>query len=227
MFLKICSIALCFALGMTLSAAGNITCTHNRITFPAKSILLQKQGNVILMGKDLYMNTSLNVGTRSGYNVFGSKAVNGIFSNPVKGLWEYKGNFPENTDGRKLEVSQSVEVTPMGTVEFSFQWKAGNARNLTDLFFMVSFPIKHFAGKKILVDQQAVPVADVTKYGFFRKNSSQNSTITFYAWEEAKSFSIQTEGPVRILLQSIKNKNVIVRFYPDPASGNMKLIFKF
>ncbi|MBR2353333.1 MAG: hypothetical protein IKA76_02380 [Clostridia bacterium] len=58
-----------------------------------------------------------------------------------------------------MEVSQSVEVTPMGTVEFSFQWKAGNARNLTDLFFMVSFPIKHFAGKKILVDQQAVPVS--------------------------------------------------------------------
>ena len=226
MFLKICSIALCFALGMTRSAAGNITCTHNRITFPAKSILLQKQGNVILMGKDLYMNTNLNVGTRSGYNVFGSKAVNGKFSNPAKGLWEYKGNFPENTDGRKMEVSQSVEVTPMGTVELTFSWKPSDVKNVKDLFFLASFPIRHFTGRSITVNQQQVPVADITKYGFYNGKKQKNNTVLLYDWDNKRSYSIQSEGNVRVLLQSIKGKNVMIRFYPEVSEGEMKLIFK-
>lgn len=202
-----------------------LVCTHNRISSVNKSLLIQNKGTVILQGKGLYMSGSLNAGTKAGYFSFASQKTKSTFSKPEQTFFLHKGTFPEHPDGRSMPVTQSVATTPMGTVELTLKWEPSDVKNLNDFFYIFTFPMKHLKDRYIIANGKKVPVKDITKYGFFNEKRKTPAALSFCDWSANNSFSIQSEAPIRVLIQSIKGKSVMVRFYPDVKSRQMKLIF--
>lgn len=213
-------------LGSVMLNAADFVSTHNSIQCGKKQMRFLPKGTTLLQGPKCFLSGSLNIGTKGGYFSFGSAGINGKFDNPEKGFWEYSGSFPEDRNNTKMELKQSFELTPLGSIEAVFKWKASNPNNLTDTFYIVYLPIAHFQGKSILFNGQEIPVSNITKYGFFSQKMVKNPELTFYHWDKDKKFIIQGEGNITIVFQSIKDKNVMVRFYPQPADGTMKLIWK-
>ena len=216
--------ALCLC-SVILNAA-EFTCSHNSIQYGKKQMRFQPQGTMFLQEPNASLSASLNVGTKGGYFSFGSPAVKGKFGNPGKGFWEYSGNFPEDRNNTRMEVKQTIELTPFGNIETNFTWKAANPKNITDLFYIIYLPVKLFQGKSILFNGKEIPVSNITKYGFFVARLAENPELTFYHWDPDKKIRLQGDGKITVVFQSIKDKNVMVRFYPQPAGGTMKLIWE-
>ena len=214
-----------FLCSVILNAA-EFTCTHNSIQYGKKQMRFLKSGTTLLQGPKCFLSGALTIGTKGGYFSFGSAGVNGKFDNPEKCFWEYSGSFPEDRNNAKMELKQSFELTPHGSIESVFTWKISNPKNLTDTFYIVYLPIAQFQGKSILFNGKEIPIANITKYGFFQESNAENPELVFYHWDKDRKISIQGEGKMRIVFQSVQDKNVMVRFYPKPADGTMKLIWR-
>lgn len=211
---------------MVLNAA-EFTGGHDSIQCGEKKMRFLKQGTTVLMHRSKgFLTGSLTVGTKGGYFTFGSAGANGKFTNPEKDFWEYSGSFPEDRKNTRMKVKLNFELTPHGSIESNLSWTISDPKNLKDTFYSVSVPMANFQGKSILLSGKEVPIANITKYGFFQANDLENPELVLYHWDKDRKISIQGEGKIRIVFQSVKDKNVMVRFYPQPAGGTMKLIWQ-
>ena len=201
---------------------------RNSIQSGNKSVHFYKGGVVLVTGKGIRCHTSLNMGTSGGYFSFGSKKVlKSSFSSPEKGVFLYKATVPEDKKGTEMEVSQEVSLTPMGSLEFQIQWKAADKRNLRDFFYILRFPMAHFKNQKVPAGSYETTVLNQSKYGFFNKSNLPDPKLVLYAWDDTRRFSIQCEGKVKIIMQSVKDKDFLLRIYPDPGSNVLRFTLLF
>lgn len=211
----------------SLLSAGEYKAVRNAVLSGKKEMRFTPNGHTFLIhGKKAYVTGSLTIGTKGGYFTFASPKTGRKYSNPDKGFWQWTGTFPGDKKGAKVNFTQSFELTPHGSVEGNISWKAADLSNVKDTFYCLRFSMADLKGKSFMFNGQKVQIPNITKYGFFRKDNVENPELVFFSGDKARSFSVQGEGKVTVVLQAIKDKSVMVRFYPERKGSNMKLIFK-
>lgn len=85
----------------------------------------------------------------------------------------------------------------------------------------------HFKNQKVPAGSYETTVLNQSKYGFFNKSNFPDPKLVFYAWDDARRFSIQCEGKVKIIMQSVKDKDFLLRIYPDPGSNVLRFTLLF
>ena len=216
-----------FFLCSAILNAAEFTCTHDSIRCGKKQMRFLKQGSAhLLYGPKCYVTGLLEIGTKGGYYYFSSPGIDKKFSNPDKGFWEYSGKFPEDRQNTKMELKQNYELTPNGTIESNFTWKVSDPKNMTDTFYNLELSMTDFKGKSILFNGSEIPVPNETKFGFLYKNKVENPELVLYHWDTGRKIWIRGEGVMKIVFSAVKDKKVNIRFYPQPADGTMKLIWR-
>ena len=218
-FLIVCTAFICT--GSTPVVSGN------SVKKGDKTVSFYKGGSFLLHGKEIRCQGSLTIGTMGGYFSFGSRNIKSSFSKPEKGVFLYKGTVPANKNGASMEVSEEVSLTPMGSLEFQITWKCENMRDAKDMFFGLRFPMAHFKDQKVLVGTQEVLILNQSKYGFFVKDKLSDPGLDFYNWDKARKFTIQCEGNIKVVMQSTKDKEYLLRIYPPAGSNTLRFTLSF
>lgn len=222
----ICLLALLFLSGISAFLQGSEVVLHkNRLVtsggkevyvFPNNNLRFSLRGGLCLYGH-------FYIGTRAGY--YSYARVRNAISYPLPGVWSFKGDFPANKQGGVMQITSTVEHTPMGWLEMTSSWRSPEPADAKDMFYNFYAPIKLYQNKKVRINGKFYTIKNISKYGIFNA-VIKDPEVTFYPGEP-REIRISAVGRCRIVLSSTKGKEAQVRFYPVQGSSRVDLVVKF
>lgn len=165
------------------------------------------KGNIILTGS---IKGSLDFiwKTKVWRTLGGSKKV---MTKPGKDQWQFKTQTDSITGKGNSSVTLDVKKISADTVQYIWKWDAAR-KDAVGHFARYSVPIKDFIGKEISIDGTKVKVANVTKFGVYRKRGKGLSSAV--KMPSGKTLTMKCEQDVTVLLATFKNGSMDIRFTP-------------
>ncbi len=148
-------------------------------------------------------------------------------SDPGKGFYEYKAEFPlEKPGGASMPMgkySQTVSLLKDGRIKVDILWSVpkGFEKSVKGDCYFISFPATEIKGEKIIVDGKNYFVPEQEKYGFFKVDKPKK--ITMFPDSKDKTFTIEPTACEYALGWSQKKKGH-VRLWADKKQKQLTFI---
>jgi len=210
-------LSLCVGAAELKTTKTNIKTELNELRFfPQGAHILSYQGKRVA-------HISFSFASKGGWFNFSSQAIKTIYDNKEAGLWKYSAEIP--SDKAKTEmatVSETIEVTPMNTVDFECSWDFKTPANILDIGLFMDFPMAFALEKEIYVGEQPVKVENSSKFGWLNNNIA-GKEIIFFKDDPQRELKIAVPEKCRLVFSSTQDKTFSIRFYPAANATNVKV----
>lgn len=168
---------------------------------------------VSMTDPDLFASFSLSMATKHPKRWFSPGSCSPKAGRPDDNTWTFTAQAPAS-ETEFVEVEVRAAATPFNTLELSYSWKVADPKNILEVGVFLSLPSKTIEEGEIIVNGETLKVENKTAYGWFRKKLDK-AEVTLFKNQDGRELTVSTDKPIRILIQSTKDRGSVIRFLPE------------
>jgi len=206
------------ALGLGSIQAAELVVDKTGAKFGAASrVNVLPTGNVTLTDAKLFSGFHLQLGTKHPKVWFSPGECSPKLEQPDKNSWKVTSKIPA-TATEFVDTEMVVTATSFNTVELAYSWKTADVKNIVEASVFLNLSPEAIEGGEITINGETLKVENKTEYGWYNKKL-EKVEITLFKDREGREYTVSSEKPLLVVLQSTKDQGTVVRFLPDGADS--------